>query len=770
MSDPKLISHAWRQDDFKPLNSVWVVTLGALMLLAALLLPHKGLASQVVWLVGLVLLMTGAGIYVTRWGRSWLRRQSVTTAVRVARANDTAMVLTDHDGGILYKNPVAAVQLDSDRLRDAFTDLIAGPDVLIQRLRTAALTTESGQEQLLTRRGTVTVSATRVTDHVLLWQIQEAGQDSAPSGDALSLPMLTVGRSGTILYMNPAFRRLLGGRPKTLDQVFRSLPVDSGQVHRIDTAHGPLDALVAEVAGPGGRREIYLLPGSGGVVSDVMAPGWDVVEDLPVPMIKVALTGEVLAANMGARQLLKSDIAPGTRMSDLVDGLGRPIAEWLAESYRISGNVQPQFLRGAGSRKDLFVQVTLCRSRGGDVPHMLAVLHDVTEFKALETQFVQSQKMQAIGQLAGGVAHDFNNLLTAISGHCDLLLLRHNEDDPDYPDLTQICQNTNRAASLVGQLLAYSRKQDLKLVPVDLRDSIAELTHLLNRLVGEKVEVALQQDSSHLIVKADRRQLEQVIMNLVVNARDAMPDGGTVRIQTERVHYDEPYMRDRATVAPGDYVAVRVVDEGTGIPPEMIIHIFEPFYTTKGVGEGTGLGLSTAYGIIKQSGGFIFADSTVGEGSTFTVLLPALDPDEAGNPPMQEKPAVEQEPTPAATGVILLVEDEAPVRAFATRALRLRGYEVLEADCAEAALEMLEDGTLQVDLFITDVVMPGMDGPTWVRKALEQRPDIRVIFMSGYSEDGMREDRASIPNSVFLPKPFSLAQLTEAVQEQFDLS
>lgn len=372
--------------------------------------------------------------------------------------------------------------------------------------------------------------------------------------------------------------------------------------------------------------------------------------------------------------------------------------------------------------------------------------------------------MQAIGQLAGGVAHDFNNLLTAISGHCDLLLLRHDAGDPDYGDLIQIHQNANRAASLVGQLLAFSRKQNLMPEIIDLRDALADLTHLLNRLVGEKVSLTLTQDAGLRSIRADKRQLEQVIMNLVVNARDAMPEGGDIRIETGNVTLREPLVRDRATLPPGAYVSIRVIDAGCGIAPEKLTKIFEPFYTTKRPGEGTGLGLSTAYGIVKQTGGYIFVDSVPGEGTTFTLYFPAHD-----RPAAELRPAApEPPPLPArkAEGVVLLVEDEAPVRAFASRALRLRGYSVLEADSAEAALNLLSDPDLSVDLFLTDVIMPGKDGPTWVREALASRPKTKVVFVSGYAEDAFSEHQAAIPNSVFLPKPFSLNDLTNVVQRQ----
>ena len=409
----------------------------------------------------------------------------------------------------------------------------------------------------------------------------------------------------------------------------------------------------------------------------------------------------------------------------------------------------------------MFVQLTLTRSVSNGEVCLIAVLNDATELKTLEAQFVQGQKMQAVGQLAGGVAHDFNNLLTAISGHCDLLLLRHDQNDPNYGDLVQINQNANRAAALVSQLLAFSRKQTLRPEVLDLRDTISDLIHLLNRLVGEKVKLILSHDPALKPVRADKRQLEQVVKNLVVNARDAMSEGGEIRIETEVFTLSEPMYRDRATVPPGEYVSVKVIDSGAGISPDKLQKIFEPFYTTKRTGEGTGLGLSTVYGIVKQTGGFIFVDSIEGHGTEFNVMLPvckAREPVAEIEPPQPVEQNAHQ-----GEGVVLLVEDEAPVRAFATRALRLKGYTVFEAGSAEDALQLLEDPNLHIDVFVTDVVMPGMDGPTWVSQAMKTRPDVRVVFMSGYTEGAFGDAGPEIRNSTFLPKPFSLTQLTEAV-------
>jgi two-component system cell cycle sensor histidine kinase/response regulator CckA len=596
-----------------------------------------------------------------------------------------------------------------------------------------------------------------------LWRLEEF-QDrtglAGRGGEALNLPMLVANKAGVVLFSNECLRRLLGGRPKHLDRIFTSAVLRSGEEVEISTPSGLVRALLVEVEGHGERREIYLMPVSERAEDRSVMTDF---EQVPVALMKFSSAGALTAANRAARELTGLTGDETVLIHDLFEGLGRPIGDWFADvlSERIASAAE--VLRLRRSEAESFVQISLRRYVENGRLGVLVVLQDATALKMLEAQFTQSQKMHAIGQLAGGIAHDFNNLLTAISGHCDLLLLRHDREDPDYADLVQIHQNANRAAALVGQLLAFSRKQALKPERIDLQDALAELTHLLNRLVGGRLRLLLSHAAQLGPIRADKRQFEQVIMNLVVNARDAMTEGGTIEISTEAMSLQQSLSRDRAVVPPGEYAVIRVSDHGVGIAPERLTKIFEPFYTTKRAGEGTGLGLSTAYGIVKQSGGFIFVDSELGVGTTFTLIFPIHD-----------APAEDPAPAPApdriilrqGEGVVLLVEDEAPVRAFASRALRMRGYTVIEAENAEQALDMLRDPALEVDIFVTDVVMPGLDGPSWVSQALCERPHVRVIFVSGYAEDCVHENQARIPNSVFLPKPFSLTQLAETVQGQ----
>ncbi len=336
---------------------------------------------------------------------------------------------------------------------------------------------------------------------------------------------------------------------------------------------------------------------------------------LPVALLLLSPDGRIRRANRAARSLLAGRLPADldeVHLGSLLEGPGRSIGDWIREAMAAGREGRTEMLRlrladgRGGEAGDSYFQVSLAPDPA-DHPGAIAVLHDASALKTLEAQFVQSQKMQAIGQLAGGVAHDFNNLLTAIRGHCDLLMLRHDKADPDFADLDQISQNTNRAAALVGQLLAFSRKQTLRLETLDPRDTLADLTHLLNRLVGERIGLTITNDPALRSIRADRRQLEQVIMNLVVNARDAMPEGGDITVRTRNLTLTEPLTHGRATMPKGEYVCIRVTDEGRGIPPEVQDKMFEPFFTTKRPGEGTGLGLSTAYGIVKQTGAYIFA-------------------------------------------------------------------------------------------------------------------------------------------------------------------
>jgi two-component system cell cycle sensor histidine kinase/response regulator CckA len=408
------------------------------------------------------------------------------------------------------------------------------------------------------------------------------------------------------------------------------------------------------------------------------------------------------------------------------------------------------------------VALTIAGLRNLGEASVLLLLKDNSEEAKLKRQVAQATKMQAVGQLAGGVAHDFNNILTAIIGHCDLMLMRHTPGDSDYDDIQQIKSNSNRAAGLTRQLLAFSRQQTLRPQVLQLPDVVSEVSHLLKRLLGETVVLQVKHGRELGAVRADPGQLEQVIVNLAVNARDAMAGtgGGKVIIQTYAVTADQVAEIGSDILPTADYTALSISDTGCGIPPSVLGKIFEPFFTTKEVGKGTGLGLSTVYGIVKQSGGFIFAESKVGEGTSFVIYLP-VHQEERTAPVRAALPLPKAEET-WGTGVVLLVEDEAMVRTVAERALTRQGYTVLTAANGEEALEIVGRGEV-IDLLITDVVMPIMDGPTMVREARLTRPELPILFMSGYAEEQLRRS-IDFDNVAFLPKPFSVQQLSEAAR------
>ncbi|WP_457649059.1 ATP-binding protein [Profundibacter sp.] len=732
------------------------------LIVAAVFVPDP-VAGLVLMAGGLTIGFFGLAVMARTYWKVSAQKADIDTLAGIVGNDASPCFVTGQDDEIIYFNRAATDRFSAVTGRPlsyVLRYMVANPSAMLFRLQNKAQALGAAQEDIVTRDGMLGLMVHQISGDRYLWRLD--AEQMAQGRGGVGLPMLTVSKSGTVLFMNDILCRLLGQRMETLEEVFNDLPLVSGQEHEIAGKDGPVQALVAELEVASDRREIYLLPG----VSDGQnCNGWQFFDELPIPMIKISTDAKVVQANRLARKLLNDPMSGATDLGDLVEGLGRSISDWIADAIAGRGLSRSEVLQARKTDKEVYLQVSLSRIEENGNPVLIAVLNDATELKTLEAQFVQSQKMQAIGQLAGGVAHDFNNLLTAISGHCDLLLLRHDQGDPDYGDLMQINQNANRAASLVGQLLAFSRKQNLQPEVLDLRDTLSDLTHLLNRLVGEKVMLSLSHDPGLRLIRADKRQLEQVLMNLVVNARDAMPEGGEIRIETEGVTLLHDMERDRARVIAGDYVVVKVSDVGVGISPDKIHKIFEPFYTTKRVGEGTGLGLSTVYGIVKQSGGFVFVDSVPGQGTCFSLYFPAYDKHElVGQKAGAEK---EQPKTKQGEGIILLVEDEAPVRAFASRALRLRGYTVLEAENAEEALKTLEDEGLKIDVFVTDVIMPGMDGPSWVRKALEKRPDVKVVFVSGYAEEDVVDHQSKIPNSVFLPKPFSLADLTATVQKQF---
>ncbi|WP_395327292.1 ATP-binding protein [Novosphingobium sp. BL-8H] len=491
------------------------------------------------------------------------------------------------------------------------------------------------------------------------------------------------------------------------------------------------------------------------------------LSQLPLGLAMADRDGRLLFANPAfMRAAGREGHLPPTYPTDLVT---REDKRALSEAIR-------RFAQGPSAAGDIAVRLaelpddpvslSLAGVRGLGEAAVLLGLTDTSEETRLKRQVAQATKMQAVGQLAGGVAHDFNNVLTAILGTCDLMLMRHTPGDSDYDDIQQIRANSNRAASLTRQLLAFSRQQTLRPEVLQLPDVVADVSQMLRRLIGEKIQLVVTHDRDLGPVRADPTQLEQVIVNLAVNARDAMQmkkgaDGsGTLTLATHRVTTTDVRAMRSEIIPAGDYTALIVQDTGSGIPPEHLGKIFEPFFTTKEQGKGTGLGLSTVYGIVKQSGGFIFAESEMGLGTRFVVYLPVhhMAPGETAVPAIKDEAPPSQW---AGGGSILLVEDEDPVRVVAERALTRQGYQVTCARDGEEGLELVQQGG-RFDLVVSDVVMPTMDGPAMAREIRRIAPGLPVLFMSGYAEEQLRKE-IGIANAWFMPKPFSVQQLSEKV-------
>ena len=1052
-----------------------------LCLLAVAALPADALLARVL-LTGIAsaLAMMTLVLHLHRH-RNRRRLDALARHLAAAHAGDPdVMILTDRAGQPLAGNTTHAGATPNPA--DLIARHCAEPGRLIATMRAEALAQgharrrfarPSGTLRLVVHTAPLRAGGDVAAGSLLIWRLStEAVPQARPMG-ALGLPLLSIGADGRPIHANRALRALCGvsgdeAEPPALSDI-DVLQVLARRLAEPDSegeGAGPLPVeldggtfLAHPVPAEDGQIDLLLLPAPAALPEPAAAPAlappagltpFPDFEDIPVALMLIGADGRIRRSNRLARALL--DMEPGSAafFSELVEGLGRPVADWLADARAGRALNRPEVLRAIHPAQETFVQIILRRTSAAGAD-LFAVISDATEMKSLEARFVQSQKMQAIGQLAGGVAHDFNNLLTAISGHCDLLLMNRDYYDPEYDDLMQIHQNANRAAALVRQLLAFSRKQTMKPEMLPLESLLEDLAHLLTRLVGERISLSLVHDRRLGPIWADRRQMEQVILNLVVNARDAMPMGGEIRIETRALTLAQEQEHGRARLPAGDYAVIRVHDEGIGIPSENLDKIFEPFFTTKKLGDGTGLGLSTAYGIVKQMGGYIFADSTEGTGTEFTLyfaahsaVAPATDRPAADGPaadrPAADRPAaatesdlvsirpasaaeaarsaasrrrrmpaatvpggdgyealsaggvdaaadrtrqaqrgalagavvqpasraapagsapggagtagvqapsatraaaltamdeaaatgqtdpvfqigrapvgglrtarrlggadspggtvpafeaehspgyadacadpraavlgdsvvaaadgtagaiiggvapcgtpadgveaaafgigaaVAAEPDkdrsgdenpargaaeperdgPRATGsgadagtalpaharrlatasttgpaaglpapglrsdggaggavpvreggaTVLLVEDEAPVRAFAARALRLQGYRVIEAESGEQALQFLQEDRLQVDIFVSDVIMPGLDGPGWVARALAERPQTPVVFMSGYTEDSLSAALSRTPGAVFLDKPFSLTGLCQTIERR----
>jgi two-component system cell cycle sensor histidine kinase/response regulator CckA len=652
----------------------------------------------------------------------------------------------------------------------------------------------------------------------ILWQIADITQEHARLAetmrgletrvayfDALPLGLIDLDADGRISAINPTLSAWLAREmpiaaehdlrlaevlaPGAEATIRAALSAAEGQWARVDTelvraagVYVPVEVIAVPPADPaaGGALQLFVLPrrarqeaeGDGSRQAGQLAR---FLNSAPFGMATIAADGRILNANATFSHLFRDGRSGEIKTTaDIVNRIAD------ADARAILQRAVEQALRGRAG--DEPVEVTLgpdnaatrrlylnpVSAGDGDATVIVYVI-DVTEQKALELKYAQSTKMEAVGKLAGGIAHDFNNVLTAIIGFSDLLLQTHRPTDAAYKDIMNIKQNANRAAGMVRQLLAFSRRQTLQPVVLELGDVISDTaSSLLRKSIGETVELKILSGRDLWQVKADRTQFDQVLINLAVNARDAMPNGGRITIATRNVGEADTRAFRGMGMPAGEFVEIAVTDTGHGMTPEIMAKIFEPFFSTKDVGKGTGLGLSTVYGIVKQTGGFVFPESAPGQGTTFRVYLPRYVPTEADLAAALVGPKKERARDLTGSGRVLLVEDEDSVRAFAIRALKRQGYEVIEATSGLEGLEKFEEVGGQVDIVVSDVVMPEMDGPSMLKELRKQTPDIKVVFMSGYPDDAFKRNLDPAVRFAFLAKPFTLPQLAAKVKEELE--
>ncbi|HEX8046413.1 cell cycle histidine kinase CckA [Rhizobium sp.] len=690
------------------------------------------------------------------------------------------------------------------------------------RLKARVLPPEQGRGKALHIWQIIDITSERDDQERFFKELQNAIDylDHAPAG------FFSAGRKGEIFYLNATLAEWLGfdltkftpgsmsvgdlvaGEGLTLIQSVQAEPgLKKTVTLDLDLRRANGQSLPVQIVhsvtsmrdgAPGESRTIVLTRQNGGdndQSASVAAMRFSrFFNNTPMAIASVDGTGRILRTNAPFLKLFsdlvsRDDIERGAALETIVNEGDRPrLEDALAAAKDRQGDIPPIDSRNPKDDTRHFrFYINAVIDQTDEAPEEAAIVYavEVTEQKALETQMAQTQKMNAVGTLAGGIAHDFNNVLTAILLSSDHLLLQARPADASFADLMEIKRNANRAAVLVRQLLAFSRKQTMRPTILNLTDVIGDLRMLVERLLsGTHVKLDVDYGRDLWPVKTDLSQFEQVLINLCVNARDAMPGGGTLTLRTRNLPALDVAAFNYAYLPHEEMVLVEVNDTGTGIAPEIMDKIFEPFFTTKEVGKGTGLGLAMVYGIIKQSGGYIHPESEVGKGTTFRIFLPrhivempalteGQTPESRDISAMDQSVAavVPQEEPADLTGksaVVLLVEDEEAVRRGGKRMFETRGYTVYEAGSGVEALEIMEELDGQVDVVVSDVVMPEMDGPTLLGELRKKYPDMKFIFVSGYAEDAFARNLPADAKFGFLPKPFSLKQLAVVVRETLD--
>lgn len=647
-------------------------------------------------------------------------------------------------------------------------------------------------EVVLWRLSDVTAERRREAERIAGIEVQLAQFDNAPIGFA------SVGADGSLLRINATLARWIGRSAKNVvEQRLTLADIASGDsatlLPRLAAGSAEqLEALDVDLQHEDGRvMPVRLLArtapsGKGATIAVVDLAGEAAAEfegdasgarfarffqSAPFGIAMLGSDGRIVSANSAfCRMVLDGAAGTGVSAAEALARAADPTTRAAVEEGLkrvISGRVHNVPIDiTSGTKRDLVTRVYMSPfATGGAREAAILYVVDATEQKALEARFAQSQKMEVVGKLAGGIAHDFNNMLTAILGFSDMLLGQHRRTDVAYKDIKNIQASANRAAELVRKLLALARQQTLQNEVISLADVLTDQFNMLKGYLGEKSELRISTAPDLWNVKVDQHEFEQALFNLITNSKDAMPDGGTLTIRARNVPERETQKFENREFAPGEYVLIEVSDTGQGMSREVMDKIFEPFFTTKAIGKGTGLGLASVYGMVKQSGGYIYPDSEVGKGTTFRIYLPRHAEKDDEVVVVKEKKKEQKAADLTGTGRVLLVEDEEVVRNFAARALKRQGYKVLEAASGVEALEVMEKHKGKVDIVVSDVVMPEMDGPTLLKELRKTNPDIKIIFVSGYPNDAFKAALGD-ENFAFLPKPFSLPQLAAKVKEE----
>jgi two-component system cell cycle sensor histidine kinase/response regulator CckA len=820
---------------------IWVLLLAAILIAAAAGLFYVGPDRSERYIFGLLAVLATAGTFcLFAIAAGILRFSGSESNAVLKRAIDNAqdaIVITDSNGKVIYANSeyLAMTGSTGDDVRPVERVFIGDPDVSesIYRLLNAARDGKKLQEEVrIADRGApgrwlrLRVRPLDDKTKLAVWSVADITRDRerqenvfqnlqhaidyldhAPAGffsadgtgalvylnatlaDWLDYDLATVGSGGGLKLADIVAgegeallsqRTTLPGGVKT-DILDLDLKTRSGKTVPVRVFHKVAYGADGE-AGVSRTLVLNRTPGADGIDVQRAAEArfMRFFHNTPMAIATVDKTGRIarenprFALSFGAQ--IKADRSILSVVAERHRAALAAAIRRAAERQSDIAPVQADLVGNDERSADFFVSAV----EEGDAEAAIVYALDTTAQRTLDTRISQQQKMETVGTMAGGIAHDFNNVLSAIMMATDFLLNAHKPTDPSFQDIMQIKQNANRAAALVRQLLAFGRRQTLRPQVLDLREALSDIGMLIKRLVGEKVTLEVPQSRDLWPVWVDLSQFEQVIVNLAVNARDAMPNGGRLKIQTSNVSGPEAARYAYQGMPAAEYVLVEVSDSGTGIPDGIIDKIFEPFFTTKDVGKGTGLGLSSVYGIIKQTGGFIYVESKPGQ-TTFRIFLPRHVPgieQPLRQLPSADAPAIAQAMTAASEaaatvattdftgqGTILLVEDEDGLRALNGRGLSSRGYTVLQAANGVEAIELFDKEGGSVDLVVSDVVMPEMDGPTLLKELRRRDPNVKFIFVSGYAEDAFAKSLPEGPTPDFLPKPFTLKQLVAAVKQ-----